>query len=244
MLYSRSMSMNNSRRRRARLTASRLRRSRLLTEVAMRKMNLDPEKTIKMEHISEQLSADDTSFFRHIFRQIDIDNSGIMLRSELHDALTLLGITPSDKELDEYLLIADADGSKAIDLQEWIVLCGMLVTPPHDEEDLLGAFHCLFPNEQDIPVVVFRTKMQRILENAYAHLPDSNQHEVSCYVDDILSALDPNNTECIDVQECIRILSTPYHGRPALPPSPKAGQQEDKHFSKREKQNDQESDNE
>ncbi|POM68421.1 EF-hand [Phytophthora palmivora] len=234
MLYSRSTSMHNARRRRARLTASRLRRSKLLTEVAMRKMNLDPEKTLRMEFISEQLSPDDVSFFHHIFRQIDSDNSGIMLRSELHDvgidfiysskicivltnslyilqALTLLGISPSDKELDEYLLIADADGSKAIDLREWVVLCGMIVTPPHDEDDLLGTFHCLFPNEQDIPVVVFRTKMQRLLENAYAHLPDSNQHEVSCYVDDIISALDPNNTECIDVQECIRILTTPYH---------------------------------
>jgi hypothetical protein len=71
MLYSRSTSMNNSRRRRARLTASRLRRSKLLTEVAMRKMNLDPEKTQQMEHISEQLSPDDINFFRHIFRQID-----------------------------------------------------------------------------------------------------------------------------------------------------------------------------
>ncbi|KAF4033898.1 putative calmodulin [Phytophthora infestans] len=222
MLYSRSTSMNNSRRRRARLTASRLRRSKLLTEVAMRKMNLDPAKTMQMEHISEQLSAEDISFFRHIFCQIDTDNSGIMLRSELHEALTLLGISPSDKELDEYLLVADADGSKAIDLQEWIVLCGMLVTPPNDEEDLLGAFQCLFPNEEDIPVVVFRTKMQRLLENAYAHLPDSNPHEVSCYVDDILSALDPNDTECIDVQECIRILTTPYHGKPYLAPSPKA----------------------
>ncbi|KAG2510621.1 hypothetical protein JM16_008436 [Phytophthora kernoviae] len=137
------------------------------------------------------------------------------------------------------LLISDS--SKAIDLQEWIVLCGMLVTPPHDEEDLLGAFHCLFPNEQDIPVVVFRTKMQRILENAYAHIPDSNQHEVSCYVDDILSALDPNNTECIDVQECIRILSTPYHGKPSLPSS-KAGQQQgDKLFTDQEKQDEQKS---
>ncbi|KAG6623398.1 uncharacterized protein IUM83_06458 [Phytophthora cinnamomi] len=222
MLYARSISMNNSRRKRARLTASRLRRSKLLSEVAMRKMNLDPEKTMQMEQISEQLSHEDVSFFEHIFRQIDIDNSGIMLRSELHDAFTLLGISPSDKELDEYLLIADADGSKAIDLQEWVVLCGMLVTPPHDETDLLGAFNCLFPNEEDIPVVVFRTKMQRILENAYAHLPDSNQHEVSCYVDDIISALDPNNTECIEVQECIRILSAPYRAKPASPRSPTA----------------------
>ncbi|KAK1936916.1 putative calmodulin-like protein 6 [Phytophthora citrophthora] len=229
MLYSRSTSIHNSRRRRARLTASRLRRSKLLTEVAMRKMNLDPAKTMQMEHISEQLSPEDVSFFHHIFRQIDTDNSGIMLRSELHEALTLLGISPSDKELDEYLLVADADGSKAIDLQEWVVLCGMLVTPPHDETDLLGAFHSLFPNEEDIPVVVFRTKMQRILENAYAHLPDSNQHEVSCMVDDILSALDPNNTECIDVQECIRTLSTPYHGKPPLPPSPTAEQQHCEH---------------
>ncbi|KAE9240726.1 hypothetical protein PF002_g9627 [Phytophthora fragariae] len=215
MLYSRSTSMNSSRRRRARLTASRMQRSKLLTEVAMRKMNLDPEKTMQMEQISEQLSPEDISFFQHIFRQIDTDNSGIMLRSELHDALTLLGISPSDKELDEYLLIADADGSKAIDLQEWVVLCGMLVTPPHDETDLMGAFN-------DIPVVVFRTKMQRILENAYAHLSDTNQHEVSCYVDDIISALDPNNTECIEVQECIRILSAPYHAKPIQPPSPTA----------------------
>lgn len=53
----------------------------------------------------------------------------------------LLGISATDKELDEYLLIADADGSKAIDLQEWIVLCGMLVKPPYEENELLAAFH-------------------------------------------------------------------------------------------------------
>lgn len=70
-------------------------------------------------------------------------------------------------------------------------------------------------------MVVFRTKMQRILENAYSHLPDCNTHEVSCYVDDILSALDPNNTECIDVQECIRILSAPY-SQVAAPAQPRA----------------------
>ncbi|KAF1328499.1 hypothetical protein FI667_g6833, partial [Globisporangium splendens] len=182
MTYSRTTSIHSSRRKRTRLTASRLRRSRLLTEVAMRKLNFDPEKTEQMELISDQLSEDDIHFFLHIFAQINT----------------------TDKELDEYLLIADADGSKAIDLQEWIVLCWMLVKSPRDENELLAAFHCLFPNEQDIPVIVFRTKMQRILENAYAHIPECNQHEVSCYVDDILSALDPNNTECI------RILSTAY----------------------------------
>lgn len=32
-------------------------------------------------------------------------------------------------------------GSNAIDMQEWIVLCGMLLTPPHIESDLLAAFH-------------------------------------------------------------------------------------------------------
>ncbi|TYZ66975.1 hypothetical protein PybrP1_000301 [[Pythium] brassicae (nom. inval.)] len=215
MMYSRSTSIHSSRRKRTRLTTSRLRRSRLLTEVAMRKLNLDPEKTEQMEIISDQLSTDDVDFFTHIFSQIDIDDLGIILRSELHEGLTLLGISATDKELDEYLLIADADGSKAIDLQEWIVLCGMLVKPPHEESELLGAFHCLFPNEQDIPVIVFRTKMQRILENAYAHLPECNQHEVSCFVDDILSALDPNNTEIIDVQECIRILHAAYNAKAA-----------------------------
>ncbi|RLN31702.1 hypothetical protein BBJ28_00021909 [Nothophytophthora sp. Chile5] len=145
-----------------------MRRSRLLTEVAMRKMNLGPEKTEQMGLISDRLAPEDINFFQHIFRQID-SASVHLLR------VTAFGFV----------------GSKAIDLQEWVVLCGML----------------------DIPVVVFRTKMQRILENAYAHLPECNQHEVSCYVDDILSALDPNNTECVDVQECIRILSRPYHAK-------------------------------
>ncbi len=37
-----------------------------------------------------------------------------MLRSELHEALTYLGITTTEKELDEYLLIADADGKSAL----------------------------------------------------------------------------------------------------------------------------------
>lgn len=60
-----------SRRKRNRLTSSRLRRSRLLTEVAMRKLNLDPEKTEKMELISDELAPEDISFFSHIFHQID-----------------------------------------------------------------------------------------------------------------------------------------------------------------------------
>ncbi|DAZ97785.1 TPA: hypothetical protein N0F65_009531 [Lagenidium giganteum] len=214
-MYMRTTSIHASHRKRTHLTGSRIRRSRLLTEVAMRKMNQDPEKTERMESISEQLSDEDISFFTHVFNQIDSDGIGIILRSELQEGLTLLGITATDKELDEYLLIADADGSKAIDVDEWIVLCAVLVKPPHDENQLFQAFHSLFPNEQDIPVVVFRTKMQRILENAYTHLPECNQHEVSCFVDDIIIALDPNNTECIDVQECIRILSAPYNSVPA-----------------------------
>lgn len=71
MMYSRTTSIHSSRRKRTRLTTSRLRRSRLLTEVAMRKLNLDPEKTEQMELISDQLSEDDIHFFTHIFSQID-----------------------------------------------------------------------------------------------------------------------------------------------------------------------------
>lgn len=71
MMYSRTTSIHSSRRKRTRLTTSRLRRSRLLMEVAMRKLNLDPEKTEQMELISDQLSEDDIHFFTHIFSQID-----------------------------------------------------------------------------------------------------------------------------------------------------------------------------
>jgi hypothetical protein len=60
-------------------------------------------------------------------------------------------------------------------------------------------------------VVVFRQKMQRVLENAYSHQPDCNPHEVSCFVDDIISALDPNDTGCIEVHESISILSAAYN---------------------------------
>lgn len=111
MIYS----VIGSRRKHTRLTASRIRRSRLLTEVAMRKMNLDPAKSEQIQRISSQLSQEDVDFFEHIFKQIDCacglhppqpvcwcfvrltcsshtspgDELGIMLRSELHEVKQL-----------------------------------------------------------------------------------------------------------------------------------------------------------
>lgn len=67
MIYS----MMGARHKRTRLTSSRLRRSRLLTEVAMRKSNLDPVKSEQLQMISNQLSQADIEFFEHIFKQID-----------------------------------------------------------------------------------------------------------------------------------------------------------------------------
>jgi hypothetical protein len=67
MIYS----LVGSRRKRTHLTSSRLRRSRLLTEVALRKTNLDPAKSEQLQRISAQLSPADIDFFEHIFKQID-----------------------------------------------------------------------------------------------------------------------------------------------------------------------------
>jgi hypothetical protein len=53
------------------MTASRLRRSRLLTEVRLRKMNIDPSKSERMTTISEQFKGEDMAFFRKVFDEID-----------------------------------------------------------------------------------------------------------------------------------------------------------------------------
>jgi hypothetical protein len=70
-MHARTTSIHASRRKRSRLTSSRLRRSRLLTEVAMRKQNLDPEKSEKIGALADQLTQEDINFFTHIFMQID-----------------------------------------------------------------------------------------------------------------------------------------------------------------------------
>ena len=73
-----------------------------------------------------------------------------MVRSELHIALQHLDIRPTNQELDDLLAFADADGSLAIDLDEWLMLVGLLVQPPYDGDELTTAFEVRYYNNEII----------------------------------------------------------------------------------------------
>ena len=51
-----------------------------------------------------------------------------------------MGISCTDQELDDLLAFADADRSKAIDMDEWLMLIGLLIQPPYDEDELVTSF--------------------------------------------------------------------------------------------------------
>ena len=82
-----------------------------------------------------------------------VDRTGLLVRSELHLALRSIGIVCSNAELDDLLAFADADGSMAIDLDEWLMLIGLLVQPPYDETELVTSFEvCRVVNADESPM--------------------------------------------------------------------------------------------
>jgi calmodulin len=98
-------------------------------------------------------------------------NAGTITSKELGTVMRSLGQSSTEEELREMVEEVDADGSGAIDFQEFLTLlaCQMRVANGADEDELREAFHVF---KQDQNGFISRDELRHVLQNLGGCLSD------------------------------------------------------------------------
>lgn len=185
--------------------------SNLKTEIVTRRENLTPAKLQNIALATSKLTKDDIAFATEIYHQGDVNANGLLTRSELMTALRSLSLDDlTTEELDDLLAFSDADGSQAIDLDEFLMLMGLLIQPPYDEQELMSAFQLLFSkcdNPQEIGREDFCSIMTSVLSLS---LSPKEVVDIPVFLNAFLEDFFPHEHSTLNIQNCIEILMEPY----------------------------------
>jgi calmodulin len=100
--------------------------------------------------------------FRSAFNTFDKDGGGSIDAKELKELMNTVGTNPTDKELDEMIAMADADGSGSIDFAEFVTLMAHNMTDEKSVDDLKKAFQVF---DSDGSGNISPDELQRIMIN-------------------------------------------------------------------------------
>eukprot|EP00879_Flechtneria_rotunda_P004238 GHRR01004486.1.p1 GENE.GHRR01004486.1~~GHRR01004486.1.p1 ORF type:complete len:457 (+),score=158.20 GHRR01004486.1:244-1614(+) len=114
-----------------------------MDSVVLRRMRqfaqMNKLKKAAMMVVGQNLSPDELSGLRELFKSIDVDNSGTITVEEMRKALLNWGHKISDVELQSLMAIADVDGDGLIDYNEFVAAT-MHLSKLEKEELLQKAF--------------------------------------------------------------------------------------------------------
>ncbi|NP_001151507.2 calmodulin [Zea mays] len=130
-----------------------------------------------MEEVEQQLTKKQIEEFREAFSLFDKDGDGTITTKELGTVMRSLGQSPTEEELQEMVDEVDADGSGAIDLQEFLTLLArqMREASGADEDELREAFHVF---DQDQNGFISRDELRHVLQNLGERLSEEELAEM------------------------------------------------------------------
>ncbi|PUZ62844.1 hypothetical protein GQ55_3G019400 [Panicum hallii var. hallii] len=130
-----------------------------------------------MDVVEQQLSKQQIEEFREAFSLFDKDGDGTITTKELGTVMGSLGQSPTEEELQEMVKEVDADGSGAIDFQEFLTLLArqMRESSGADEEELREAFRVF---DQDQNGFISRDELRHVLQNLGERLSDEELAEM------------------------------------------------------------------
>ncbi|RCV36347.1 hypothetical protein SEVIR_7G321500v4 [Setaria viridis] len=130
-----------------------------------------------MDEVEQQLSKQQIEEFREAFSLFDKDGDGTITSKELGTVMRSLGQSPSEEELQEMVKEVDADGSGAIDFQEFLTLLARQMREANgaDEEELREAFRVF---DQDQNGFISRDELRHVLQNLGERLSDDELAEM------------------------------------------------------------------
>jgi calcium-dependent protein kinase len=96
-------------------------------------------KKVALKIVAENLSAEEITGLKEMFRSLDTDNSGTITLEELRSGLPKLGTKISESEIAQLMEAADVDGNGTIDYSEF-VSATMHMNRLEKEDHILKAF--------------------------------------------------------------------------------------------------------
>jgi len=134
--------------------------------------------------------------FRSAFNTFDKDGGGSIDAKELKELMNTVGTNPTDKELDEMIAMADADGSGSIDFAEFVTLMAHNMTDEKSVDDLKKAFQVF---DSDGSGNISPDELQRIMINVGepVSLEDVNK---------VISEADEDGDGEINFEEFINVI--------------------------------------
>ncbi|RCV36700.1 hypothetical protein SEVIR_8G003000v4 [Setaria viridis] len=130
-----------------------------------------------MDEVEQQLSKQQIEEFREAFSLFDKDGDGTITSKELGTVMRSLGQSPSEEELQDMVKEVDADGSGAIDFQEFLTLLARQMREANgaDEDELREAFRVF---DQDQNGFISRDELGHVLQNLGERLSDDELAEM------------------------------------------------------------------
>ena len=109
-----------------------------LSEINSRKCIKSQRTLARTDKVRNAMSENELFVIQYTFQKYDIDDSGCLSFEELTAAINDLGYPATSADVREVLHIADADGSTAVDEDEFLTVVSYLLYPKHDESELLA----------------------------------------------------------------------------------------------------------
>ncbi|XP_066336426.1 calmodulin-like isoform X2 [Miscanthus floridulus] len=130
-----------------------------------------------MEEVEQTLTKKQIEEFREAFSLFDKDGDGTITTKELGTVMRSLGQSPTEEELQGMVDEVDADGSGAIDFQEFLTLLARQMREANgaDEDELREAFRVF---DQDQNGFISRDELRHVLQNLGEKLSDEELAEM------------------------------------------------------------------
>ncbi|KAL6849764.1 hypothetical protein ACO1O0_009309 [Amphichorda felina] len=135
--------------------------------------------------------------FREAFALFDKDGDGQITVTELGTVMKSLGLNPSESELQDMLNEVDADGSGAIDFEEFLVMMARKGAGSDPDKELREAFKVF---DRDGTGTISREELKDVMKSLGEDLTEDE-------IDEMLKLADKDGDGTIDYEEFAEIMA-------------------------------------
>lgn len=162
-------------------------------------------KKLALKVIAENLSEEEITGLKEMFRSIDVDNSGTLTMEELKQGLAKQGSMLAEYEIRQLMEAADVDGNGTIDYMEFIT--ATVHMNKMDKEDLLFSAFRYF--DKDGSGYITTDELEQALRDH--HMGDA------ATIQDIIAEVDTDGDDRINYEEFVAMMRksapVPVHNR-------------------------------
>eukprot|EP00761_Pharyngomonas_kirbyi_P011125 gb/GECH01011149.1/.p1 GENE.gb/GECH01011149.1/~~gb/GECH01011149.1/.p1 ORF type:complete len:161 (+),score=37.16 gb/GECH01011149.1/:1-483(+) len=153
-----------------------------------------------MTSIHYQLTEEELKEFHSIYHLFDADGNGCITKDELGELMKILGLNPSQEEIDDMMKEVDTDLSGDIDFSEFVQVMSRKIKANYTKEELLDSFK-LFESS-DLPEGYVTTDTLKHAFTTYGADKLSSEE-----ADQLLKTVDPEGTGKINYKEYVDMMT-------------------------------------